>query len=96
MSSQAPFSDTGKPVEWKQAGFHPTGKPHLFVASPRAVRIYDLVEQKELRCLRLESSSNFISCMALHPSGYLSFNNVIIFYFYHSYALIIKAPFSSG
>ncbi|CAH8492773.1 unnamed protein product [Schistosoma haematobium] len=69
MSSQAPFSDTGKPVEWKQAGFHPTGKPHLFVASPRAVRIYDLVEQKELRCLRLESSSNFISCMALHPSG---------------------------
>ncbi|KAH8849202.1 Ribosome biogenesis protein BOP1 like [Schistosoma japonicum] len=69
MSSQTPFSDTGKPVEWKQAGFHPTGKPHLFIASPRAVRIYDLVEQRELRCLRLESSSNFISSMALHPSG---------------------------
>ncbi|CAH8469245.1 unnamed protein product [Schistosoma turkestanicum] len=69
MSSQTPFTDTGKPIEWKQAGFHPTGKPHLFIASPRAIRIYDLMEQKELRCLRLESSSNIISCMAIHPSG---------------------------
>ncbi|CAH8449188.1 unnamed protein product [Heterobilharzia americana] len=55
MSSQAPFSDTGRPVEWKQAAFHPTGKPHLFVASARAVHVYDLVEQKD--------------SMALHPSG---------------------------
>nr|CAH8822062.1 unnamed protein product [Trichobilharzia regenti] len=69
MSSQTPFADTGRPVEWKQAAFHPTGKPHLFIASARAVRVYDLVEQKELRCLRLESSSNFVSSMALHPSG---------------------------
>ncbi|KAF6777344.1 hypothetical protein AHF37_03173 [Paragonimus kellicotti] len=61
MSSQSPFSSTSKVSEWRQAAFHPAGKPHLFVASSRTVRIYDLVEQRELRCLRLDSSNDYLS-----------------------------------
>ncbi|KAF7256203.1 hypothetical protein EG68_06980 [Paragonimus skrjabini miyazakii] len=69
MSSQSPFSSTSKVSEWRQAAFHPAGKPHLFVASSRTVRIYDLVEQRELRCLRLDSSNDYLSSMSLHVSG---------------------------
>ncbi|GAA40528.2 ribosome biogenesis protein ERB1 [Clonorchis sinensis] len=69
MSSQSPFSSTSKAAEWRQAAFHPAGKPQLFVASSRTVRIYDLVQQRELRCLRLDSTGDFLSSMALHVSG---------------------------
>ncbi|KAF8561791.1 hypothetical protein P879_10311 [Paragonimus westermani] len=73
MSSQSPFSSTSKVSEWRQAAFHPAGKPHLFVASSRTVRIYDLVEQRELRCLRLDSSNDYLSSMSLHVSGEILF-----------------------
>ncbi|VDP79001.1 unnamed protein product [Echinostoma caproni] len=69
MSSQAPFSVPSRAVEWRQVQFHPGGKPHVFVASPREVRVYDLVQQKELRCLRLDGSADTLSCMTVHPSG---------------------------
>ncbi|CAL8104753.1 unnamed protein product [Calicophoron daubneyi] len=69
MSSQSPFASTGRAVEWRQAAFHPKGLPQLFVASPRAIRIFDLAQQKELRCLRLDTSADFLSSMSLHPSG---------------------------
>lgn len=69
MTSQSPLADSGKATEWKQVCFDPTGKPHLFVASTRSIRILDLVQQKELRNLRLDGSGDFVSSMALHPSG---------------------------
>ncbi|THD22630.1 Ribosome biogenesis protein bop1 [Fasciola hepatica] len=69
MSSQAPFAMPSRSVEWRQVQFHPAGKPHVFVASPREIRVYDLLQQKELRCLRLDGSSDTLSRMAVHPSG---------------------------
>ncbi|CAH8441578.1 unnamed protein product [Dicrocoelium dendriticum] len=69
MSSQSPFTSSSRLTNWRQAVFHPTGKPQLFVSSSRSVRIYDLVQQCELRHLRLDISSDHLSCISLHYSG---------------------------
>ncbi|KAA0188527.1 Ribosome biogenesis protein bop1 [Fasciolopsis buskii] len=69
MSSQAPFTMPSRAVEWRQVQFHPGGKPRVFVASPREIRMFDLLQRKELRCLRLDGSSDALSRMSLHPSG---------------------------
>lgn len=68
MVSQSPFSSChGQRL--RHAAFHPAGRPQLFAASARAVRIFDLVRQQELRCLRLDTAGDQLSSMALHPSG---------------------------
>ncbi|XP_052750374.1 ribosome biogenesis protein BOP1 homolog [Galleria mellonella] len=46
--------------------FHPT-KPLLFVATQRAVRVYDLVKQELVR--KLQPGAQWISAMAIHPAG---------------------------
>lgn len=46
--------------------FHPT-KPWFLVATQRHVRVYDLLEQKQVK--RLVSGMKWISSLAVHPSG---------------------------
>ncbi|KAL4703128.1 hypothetical protein ACJJTC_000187 [Scirpophaga incertulas] len=48
------------------ATFHPT-RPHLIVATQRAVRIYDLAKQQMLR--KLQPSAKWLSDVVLHPGG---------------------------
>ncbi|KOB76137.1 Uncharacterized protein OBRU01_06296 [Operophtera brumata] len=62
--SQLPFSRAKGLVQC--ALFHPT-KPILFVATQRAVRMYDLVKQELVR--KLLAGAQWISCMAAHPGG---------------------------
>ncbi|KAI9168472.1 Ribosome biogenesis protein erb1 [Blastocladiella emersonii ATCC 22665] len=53
------------------AQFHPT-RPHLFIATQRYVRVYDLQQQTLLK--KLMSGAKWISSMDIHPAG----ENVII------------------
>lgn len=46
--------------------FHPS-KPHLFVATQRQVRLYDLVKQQLIK--KLSVGVQWVSTMALHPGG---------------------------
>lgn len=62
--SQAPFSRAPGLVQC--AMFHPT-RPHLFVATQRAVRVYDLLQQRLLR--KLSPGAQWLSGLALHPGG---------------------------
>jgi ribosome biogenesis protein ERB1 len=62
--SQAPFKKIKGAVQLVL--FHPT-RPHLFVATQRYVRIYNLAEQKLLKTLL--PGIRWISAMAVHPSG---------------------------
>ncbi|RPA75350.1 BOP1NT-domain-containing protein [Ascobolus immersus RN42] len=67
--SQLPFRKTpGLP---QLVEFHPI-KPHLYLATQRHVRIYDLAKQNLLKVL--QPGSKWISSMSIHPHG----NNIII------------------
>ncbi|XP_068629720.1 ribosome biogenesis protein BOP1 homolog [Battus philenor] len=62
--SQLPFRRA--PGRMQCAHFHPH-KPLLFVATQRAVRVYDLVKQELVR--KLLAGAQWLSAMALHPAG---------------------------
>uniref|UniRef100_A0A1B0DLR0 Ribosome biogenesis protein BOP1 homolog n=1 Tax=Phlebotomus papatasi TaxID=29031 RepID=A0A1B0DLR0_PHLPP len=62
--SQFPFSKTKGLVECVL--FHPI-KPQLFVATQKSIRVYDLAKQELMK--KLQSNSNWISDMAIHPKG---------------------------
>lgn len=67
--TQLPFKKAKGLVQ--TAKFHPF-RPHLYVASQRYVRIYDLVQQKLLK--KLQPSVRWISSVSIHPQG----DNVIV------------------
>jgi len=62
--SQVPFSKSKGLVQCVL--FHPS-RPHLFVATQRHVRIYDLVKQELTK--KLMSGAKWISSIAIHPGG---------------------------
>ncbi|KAG8901896.1 hypothetical protein FRB99_005016 [Tulasnella sp. 403] len=62
--SQSPFKKIKGAIQ--TVLFHPT-QPHFFVATQRYIRIYDLVAQSLLKTL--QTSSQWISSMDVHPSG---------------------------
>ncbi|KAI4143495.1 MAG: hypothetical protein LQ340_006981 [Diploschistes diacapsis] len=53
------------------AAFHPT-RPHLFIATQRTVRIYDLTQQTLLK--QLQPGARWISSISVHPGG----DNVLV------------------
>lgn len=67
--SQTPFRKSLGIVQ--RVLFHPT-KPHLFVATQKYVRVYNLVKQSLEK--KLQSGVKWISSMDVHPKG----DNVII------------------
>ncbi|CAH2041807.1 unnamed protein product, partial [Iphiclides podalirius] len=62
--SQLPFRRA--PGRVQCVAFHPQ-RPLLFVATQRAVRVYDLVKQELVR--KLLTGAQWISALALHPAG---------------------------
>eukprot|EP00007_Cunea_sp_BSH-02190019_P005889 CAMPEP_0174243616 /NCGR_PEP_ID=MMETSP0417-20130205/32300_1 /TAXON_ID=242541 /ORGANISM="Mayorella sp, Strain BSH-02190019" /LENGTH=846 /DNA_ID=CAMNT_0015323169 /DNA_START=25 /DNA_END=2562 /DNA_ORIENTATION=- len=62
--SQSPFRRLKGQVQ--EVRFHPS-KPVLFVATQRYVRVYDL--QKQALMKKLQPGVQFISTMAVHPTG---------------------------
>ncbi|KAL0878461.1 hypothetical protein ABMA27_003557 [Loxostege sticticalis] len=62
--SQLPFRKSKGLVQC--ALFHPT-KPLLFVATQRAVRVYDLVKQELVR--KLLTGAQWVSALQVHPKG---------------------------
>lgn len=64
--SQAPFKKASKGSSVQKVAFHPT-KPHLFVATQRYVRIYDLSAQSLIKTL--QPGLKWISSIDVHPSG---------------------------
>ncbi|BFZ53141.1 Ribosome bioproteinsis protein erb1 [Savitreella phatthalungensis] len=62
--SQAPFARPKGSVQCTV--FHPT-RPHLFVASQRYIRVYDLQKQQLVRTL--QPGLRWISSISVHPSG---------------------------
>lgn len=69
--SQAPFKRAAKGSAVQRVAFHPS-KPHLFVATQRYVRVYDLAAQSLIKTL--QSGLKWISSLDVHPSG----NHVIV------------------
>jgi len=67
--SQVPFSKAKGQVQCVL--FHPV-RPHLFVATQRHVRIYDLVKQELTK--KLQSGAKWISSISIHPGG----DNILI------------------
>ena len=65
-ASTSPFRSSGGAGAVQSVAFHPH-KPLFYVASQRSVRVYDLV--KEALLLKLEAGVQWISSMAIHPSG---------------------------
>lgn len=64
--SQAPFKKASKGSSVQKVAFHPT-KPHLFVATQRYVRLYDLAGQTLLKTL--QPGLKWISSIDIHPAG---------------------------
>jgi ribosome biogenesis protein ERB1 len=64
--TQAPFSRAGKGSAVQAVLFHPL-RPHLFVATQRLVRVYDLSAQSLLRTL--QPGVRYISGLSVHPRG---------------------------
>ncbi|SNX86792.1 related to ERB1 - Protein required for maturation of the 25S and 5.8S ribosomal RNAs [Melanopsichium pennsylvanicum] len=64
--SQSPFRKASKGSSVQKAVFHPT-KPHLFVATQRYIRIYDLMAQSLIKTL--QTGFKWISTIDVHPSG---------------------------
>ncbi|WFD20799.1 Ribosome biogenesis protein erb1 [Malassezia caprae] len=68
--SQAPFRRTKRSgrssLAVQAVCFHPT-RPHLFVATQRYVRVYDLLQQALVKTL--QPGVRWISSMDVHPSG---------------------------
>jgi len=62
--SQQPFAKSKGRIE--SVLFHST-RPHLFVATQREVRVYDLLKQTLVK--KLSAEVQWISSMALHPAG---------------------------
>ncbi|OBA21505.1 BOP1NT-domain-containing protein [Metschnikowia bicuspidata var. bicuspidata NRRL YB-4993] len=62
--SQSPFRKAKGVIV--DARFHPT-KPHLFVSSQRAVRIYDLAQQVLVK--KLQPGARMLSGIDIHPRG---------------------------
>ncbi|XP_041811583.1 ribosome biogenesis protein bop1 [Chelmon rostratus] len=62
--SQNPFRKNKGLVQC--VSFHPV-RPYFFVATQRAVRIYNLVKQEMTK--KLQANSKWISSMAVHPGG---------------------------
>eukprot|EP01138_Halocafeteria_seosinensis_P013248 gb/GECG01013530.1/.p1 GENE.gb/GECG01013530.1/~~gb/GECG01013530.1/.p1 ORF type:complete len:902 (+),score=145.49 gb/GECG01013530.1/:1-2706(+) len=62
--SQNPFGKNKGQVQ--HVAFHPL-KPIFFVATQRAIRMYDLLEQKLVQ--KLESTVKWISTLDIHPNG---------------------------
>ncbi|CAK1542850.1 unnamed protein product [Leptosia nina] len=62
--SQLPFRTAKGLVQC--AAFHPH-EPRLFVATQRAVRVYDLVKQELVR--KLMTGAQWVSSLAVHPGG---------------------------
>lgn len=67
--SQCPFKKSIGLVQ--KVVFHPL-RPHLFVATQRSVRVYNLVKQELIR--KLQPGAKWISSIDIHPGG----DNVII------------------
>ncbi|CAO1615846.1 unnamed protein product [Jaminaea pallidilutea] len=64
--SQAPFRKASKGSSVQKVAFHPN-KPHLFVATQRYVRCYDLSAQTLIKTL--QSGLKWISSLDVHPTG---------------------------
>lgn len=64
--SQAPFKKASKGSTVQKVAFHPT-KPHLFVATQRYVRVYDLSIQSLIKTL--QPGLKWISSIDVHPQG---------------------------
>ncbi|GEQ69278.1 hypothetical protein JCM33374_g2949 [Metschnikowia sp. JCM 33374] len=62
--SQSPFRKAKGVIV--DARFHPT-KPHLFVSSQRAIRIYDLAQQVLVK--KLQPGAKMLSGIDIHPRG---------------------------
>ncbi|PWN50474.1 BOP1NT-domain-containing protein [Violaceomyces palustris] len=69
--SQAPFKKASKGSSVQKIVFHPT-KPHIFVATQRYVRVYDLTAQSLVKTLI--TGLKWISSIDVHPGG----DNIII------------------
>lgn len=64
--SQAPFKKASKGSAVQKVAFHPN-KPHLFVATQRYVRCYDLAAQSLIKTL--QPGLKWISSIDVHPTG---------------------------
>ncbi|KAK9133006.1 hypothetical protein Scep_012534 [Stephania cephalantha] len=63
LTQKFSFKQHGIPVATK---FHPS-RSYVFIATNKAVRVYDLLKQKLIR--KLEPSVREVSSIAVHPSG---------------------------
>ncbi|CEH18325.1 rrna processing-related protein [Ceraceosorus bombacis] len=64
--TQAPFARAGKGSSVQKVVFHPL-RPHLFVATQRLIRVYDLAAQALTKTL--QPGVKYISSMDVHPRG---------------------------
>lgn len=64
--TQSPFTRASRGSAVQKVAFHPT-RPHLFVATQRLVRVYDLAGQKLMRTL--QPGLKWISSLSVHPMG---------------------------
>lgn len=65
-ATQCPFKKNQGQVQ--DAAFHPS-KPHLYLASQRTIRIYDLPKQEMVQKLEAGPGVNWISNLNIHPNG---------------------------
>jgi ribosome biogenesis protein ERB1 len=63
-ATQCPFAKSVGAVQ--ALAWHPS-KPHIFVATQRTVRVYDLVGAELVQ--KLESGCSWLSSLGVHPSG---------------------------
>uniref|UniRef100_A0A2P2I0S7 Ribosome biogenesis protein BOP1 homolog n=2 Tax=Hirondellea gigas TaxID=1518452 RepID=A0A2P2I0S7_9CRUS len=64
--SQIPFGRAS--VKVTALSFHPK-KAYFYICSQGRIRVYSLVEKKLIRLIKTNSASEFISSIAVHPSG---------------------------
>ncbi|KAA0191939.1 hypothetical protein HAZT_HAZT011102 [Hyalella azteca] len=64
--SQIPFSKSA--IKVTAMSFHPK-KAYFYICCQGRVRVYSLLQKKLIRLIRTSSSSEWISSIAVHPSG---------------------------